>query len=158
MKIRLAEAKDIDQLIRMRWDFTFEDKEYQATEKVNFESFKSECRDFLASAVNSDLWSIWVAEVEEKIVAHIYIEIIQKVPRPGRITNPFAFMTNVYTIKDFRNKGIGSKLISAINQWAKEKKYEFIIVWPSEDSIDYYKRNGYVHCKEPMEFFPYDLG
>lgn len=158
MKIRLAEETDIDQLIQMRWDFTFEDKEYQVTDGVKLEFFKSECRDFLASAVNSDLWFIWVAEVEEKIVAHIYIEIIQKVPRPGRITNPFAFMTNVYTIKDFRNKGIGSKLITVINQWAKGRKYEFIIVWPSDDSIDYYKRNGYVHCDEPMEFFPSDLG
>lgn len=89
-----------------------------------------------------------------KIVSHIYIELIQKIPRPGRITSPFAYMTNVYTIKEFRNKGIGSKLLLTVNEWTKEKRYEFIIVWPSDDSINYYKNNGYAHCIEPMEYFP----
>jgi GNAT superfamily N-acetyltransferase len=63
-------------------------------------------------------------------------------------------MTNVYTVKEYRNNGIGSLLLSTINNWAKENKYEFIIVWPSDDSINYYKKNGYVHCTEPMEYFP----
>ncbi|HZH61010.1 MAG TPA: GNAT family N-acetyltransferase [Metabacillus sp.] len=101
---------------------------------------------------------IWVAEENEKIVSHIYIELIQKVPRPGRITHPFVYMTNVYTIKEFRNKGnkgIGSELLTTINEWTKENRYEFIIVWPSDDSINYYKKNSYVYCTEPMEYFPY---
>lgn len=58
-------------------------------------------------------------------------------------------MTNVYTIKEFRNKGIGSKLLLTVNEWTKEKRYEFIIVWASDDSINYYKNNGYAHCIEP---------
>lgn len=153
MNIRLAERKDIDQLVRMRWDFTMEDYEDKLKES-NFEAFHLECSTFLENAIESDTWFIWVAEEGTKIVSHIYIELIQKVPRPGRITFPFAFMTNVYTVQDFRNKGIGSNLITAINDWVKSKKYEFIIVWPSDESIDYYKKNGYKHCKEPMEFFP----
>lgn len=61
-------------------------------------------------------------------------------------------MTNVYTIPEIRGEGIGSQLIAKVNEWSKEQKNEFIIVWPSETSIDFYKRNGYKHCKEPMEF------
>jgi GNAT superfamily N-acetyltransferase len=154
MNIRLAERKDIDQLIQMRWDFTLEDNETKLFTENDFESFKLECDTFLENAIGSETWFIWVAEEEVKIVSHIYIELIHKVPRPGRITYPFAFMTNVYTIKEFRNKGIGSNLITTINEWAKSREYEFIIVWPSDESIDYYKKNGYRHCKEPMEFFP----
>ncbi|QFF99178.1 N-acetyltransferase [Psychrobacillus glaciei] len=153
MNIRLAERKDINQLIQMRWDFTLEDYQTKIFDESDFEAFKLECHDFLVKALDSETWFIWVAEENSKIVSHIYIELIQKVPRPGRITNPFAFMTNVYTVEGFRNKGIGSKLITTINEWVERKKYEFIIVWPSDDSIDYYKRNGYKHCKEPMEFF-----
>jgi GNAT superfamily N-acetyltransferase len=154
MRIRLAEAKDIKQLIRMRWDFTIEYDESKKIEKTSFNDFEKECQLFLDNALNSGLWFIWVAEANGKIVSNIYIELIQKVPRPGRITQPFAYMTNVYTVKEYRNKGIGSKLLSAINEWSKEKRYEFIIVWPSDESINYYKKNGYVHCKEPMEYFP----
>ncbi|WP_062104391.1 GNAT family N-acetyltransferase [Bacillus niameyensis] len=154
MNIRLAEEKDIKQLIKMRWDFTIEHDETKKIEKTSFHDFENECQAFLENVINGSQWFIWVAEDNEKILSHIYIELIQKVPRPGRITYPFAYMTNVYTIPEYRNKGIGSKLLSNINRWAKENKYEFLIVWPSDDSIHYYKKNGYSHCKEPMEYFP----
>ena len=152
MNIRFAEAKDIKQLIRMRWDFTIEHDE--SKENESYDDFEKECQTFLENALKGDHWFIWVAEVDGKIASHIYIELIQKVPRPGRTTHPFAYMTNVYTVPEFRNKGVGSKLLKAINQWIKENKYEFVIVWPSDDSINYYKKNGYVHSTEPMEYFP----
>ncbi|PEB50693.1 GNAT family N-acetyltransferase [Bacillus pseudomycoides] len=154
MNIRLAEVKDIQQLIRMRWDFTIEYDESRKIEQTPFNDFEKKCQSFLENALNSDQWFIWVAEENGEIVSHIYITLIQKVPRPGRITHPFAYMTNVFTIKEYRNKGIGSKLLTTINEWTKENRYEFIIVWPSDDSINYYKKNGYIHCTEPMEYFP----
>ncbi|GAA0600324.1 GNAT family N-acetyltransferase [Virgibacillus siamensis] len=153
MNIRLAKTKDIYQLINMRWDFTIEYDE--SKEKESYDDFKKECRSFLNDALNSRQWFIWVAEENEKIISHIYIELIHKVPRPGRITYPFAFMTNVYTIPEYRNKGVGGKVLSSVNKWVKENNYEFVIVWPSEESINYYKKKGYVHCTEPMEYFPY---
>jgi predicted acetyltransferase len=152
LKIRLAELKDSTQLIEMRWDFTVE---YDKSKKdSSFEDFEQECHSFLEKAINSDQWFIWVAEINERIVSHIYIELIQKVPRPGRRTFPFAYMTNVYTVPEYRNKGIGSDMLRMINKWIKENKYEFVIVWPSEDSIHFYKKNGYVSSTEPMEYFP----
>lgn len=155
MKIRLAENKDIEQLIKMRWDFTIEHDESKKIQHTPYHKFEKECQAFLENALNSGQWFIWVAEENDKILSHIYIELIQKVPRPGRVTRPFAYMTNVYTINEYRNKGIGSKLLSSINEWIMENKYEFVIVWPSDDAIEFYKKNGYVHCTEPMEYFPF---
>lgn len=154
MNIRLAEEKDIKQLIKMRWDFTIEYDDTNLVVHTPYDVFQKECQAFLENAIKNDQWFIWVAEENGEIVSHIYIELIQKVPRPGRVTYPFAYMTNVYTIEGFRNRGIGSKLLTTINEWVKDNKYEFVIVWPSEDSINYYRKNGYVHCTEPMEFFP----
>lgn len=155
MILRLAETKHIKQLIKMRWDFTIEHDESKKIQYTSFSDFEKECQTFLENAITGDQWFIWIAEVDGNVVSHIYIELIQKVPRPGRITYPFAYMTNVYTIEEFRNKGIGSKLLSRINEWAKEKNYEFIIVWPSDDSINYYKKNDYVNTTEPMVYFPH---
>ncbi|WP_026907276.1 GNAT family N-acetyltransferase [Paucisalibacillus globulus] len=151
MNIRLAEMKDIKQLIKMRWDFTIEHDESKANE--SYDDFEKECQTFLKNALNGRDWFIWVAEENDRVVSHIYIELIQKVPRPGRITHPFAYMTNVFTIPEYRNKGIGSKLLRSINKWIEENNYEFVIVWPSDDAINYYEKNGYVRCTEPMEYF-----
>ncbi|WP_409304886.1 GNAT family N-acetyltransferase [Peribacillus sp. SCS-155] len=152
MNIRLAEEKDIQQLIRMRWDFTLEHDE--SKKAASYDDFAKECQVFFQKALTSGRWFIWVAEQDNEVLSHIYIELIEKVPRPGRKTNPFAYMTNMFTKKEYRNEGIGSQLLSRINQWAKDHDYEFIIVWPSDESINYYKKNGYVHCTEPMEYFP----
>ncbi|VDG97746.1 Predicted acetyltransferase involved in intracellular survival and related acetyltransferases [Lysinibacillus sphaericus] len=153
MDIRLAKTKDVEQLIKMRWDFTVEYDESKKEE--SYEDFRDECHKFLEAALNSRQWFVWVAEEHEKIVSHIYVELIQKVPRPGKTTNPFAYMTNVYTLPEYRNKGIGSHVLSSMNKWVKDNNFEFVIVWPSEDSINYYKENGYVHCNQPMEYFPH---
>ncbi|WP_404427430.1 GNAT family N-acetyltransferase [Ureibacillus chungkukjangi] len=152
MIIRLAEAKDVNQLIRMRWDFTIEHDE--SKKNASFFHFERECKSFFEKAFTSGQWFVWVVEEAEKIVSHIYIELIQKVPRPGRVTQPFAYMTNVYTVPEYRNMGVGSKLLSSINAWIKENNYEFVIVWPSDEAISYYQKNGYVHCKEAMEYYP----
>jgi GNAT superfamily N-acetyltransferase len=152
MNIRLAEVKDIKQLIQMRWDFTIEHDE--SKKEASFNDFALECQAFLENALKGNQWFIWVAEENERLVSHIFIELIYKVPRPGRTTYPFAYMTNVYTIPEYRNKGNGSKLLSSINKWIKDNNYEFVIVWPSDESVNYYKKNGYIPCTEPMEYFP----
>jgi GNAT superfamily N-acetyltransferase len=148
MNIRKAREEDIDALILMRWEFTFE---HQPEVQDDYGLFAMECRTFLEQAIRGDRWHIWVAELDGVIASHIYINLIDKVPRPGRITYPFAYMTNVYTDPDYRSQKIGSQLLSAIKDWATENKFEFIIVWPSEESRDFYARNGYTLCNDPME-------
>lgn len=150
MNYRLAINDDIDQLIRMRWDFT---NEYNTNkiEEDQYEGFYLECKSFLTEAISSNKWFVWVADSDGQILSHIYIQLIDKVPRPGRKTNQFTYMTNVYTLPDFRGKEIGSQLLKEIEGWSRRNKYEFIIVWPSDWSIEFYERNGYKQCKEPME-------
>lgn len=148
MNIRKAREEDIEPLILMRWEFTLE---HQPEVKDDYKKFATECKAFLLQAIKGDSWHIWIAEMDGVIVSHIYIQLIDKVPRPGRITYPFAYMTNVYTAPDYRSQGIGSQLLRTIQEWAAERKFEFIIVWPSEESREFYARNGYSLCNDPME-------
>lgn len=134
----------------MRWDFTNEYRE-SPIEEDQYDAFYVECKSFLIEAINSNRWFIWVAESDSQILSHIYIEIVNKVPRPGRKTNPFTYMTNVYTLPEHRGKGLGSQILKQIERWSRKNEFEFIIVWPSEWSIEFYERNGYKPCKEPME-------
>lgn len=148
MNIRKATVGDIDALILMRWEFTLE---HQPEVNDDFELFATECRVFLEEAMRSERWHIWIVELDGVIASHIYIQLIDKVPRPGRITYPFAYMTNVYTDPDYRSRGLGGRLLQAIREWAAANKFEFIIVWPSEESRAFYERNGFTLCNDPME-------
>jgi len=151
MIIRLASYSDIEALIKMRLDFTLEYSTNLIISESMYEEYYKETKLFLEKAIESKQWFIWIVEVNNEVVSHIFLELIHKVPRPGGKTNPFVYMTNVYTLPQFRSQGIGSKLLEHIKNWSKGNNYEFIIVWPSDKSIDFYKNNEYVHCIEPME-------
>jgi len=148
MNVRKASVDDIEALIMMRWEFTLE---HQPEVRDDYELFATECRAFLLQAIQGERWQIWVAQLEGVIASHVYVQLIDKVPRPGRITYPFAYMTNVYTDPAYRSRGIGSRLLETIQSWAVENKLEFIIVWPSEEGRNFYERNGYTLCNDPME-------
>ncbi|SHE15110.1 Acetyltransferase (GNAT) family [Chlamydia abortus] len=146
--VRLAALDDVDELVQMRWDFS----EEEASSSVSFEEFHQICSEFLVKALESGDWYIWIAEVENKIVSHMYLQLIHKVPRPGKSPDPyFGYVTNVYTRPAFRSQGIGTEIHTAMEKWSKENKVEFLILWPSSNSIQFYSRNGFSLCEEAME-------
>jgi GNAT superfamily N-acetyltransferase len=151
MNIRLAAESDIESLIKMRLDFTLEHNTALSITENIYEEYYREIKEFLVEAISSDKWFMWVAEEDELIVSHIFLELINKVPRPGRKTNPFVYMTNVYTLPDYRGHGIGSRLLQRIEEWSRQNKFEFIIVWPSDEGIAFYRKNKYAPSTEPME-------
>ncbi|NOU64840.1 GNAT family N-acetyltransferase [Paenibacillus sp. LMG 31461] len=146
--IRLATLDDIDKLIKMRWDFSEEDNKSGA----NFAEFQLICRAFLVNALSGSDWKVWVAEVDGEIVSHMYLQLIHKVPRPGKSPDPyFGYVTNVYTRPSYRSKGLGTKIHQAMEQWSKEHEVEFLILWPSTNSVDFYERNEFARSEEALE-------
>jgi ribosomal protein S18 acetylase RimI-like enzyme len=53
------------------------------------------------------------------------------------------YLTNVYTKPAFRRRGIGAKLFEQVKNRAIEKDFEILIVSPSDDSGNFYKRAGF---------------
>jgi GNAT superfamily N-acetyltransferase len=146
--IRLASKDDIEQLVEMRRDFTFED--VKSNEEIARPEYEDDCRAFLSEAISSGRWHIWVAEMDGKIIAHNFLALIDKVPRPISENARIAYLTNVYTRPDFRGQGIGAELIRAAQADAREASVELVIVWPSDESVEFYKREGFETPIDPL--------
>ncbi|TCM89119.1 N-acetylglutamate synthase-like GNAT family acetyltransferase [Paenibacillus sp. BK033] len=147
--IRLAHLDDVDALVQMRWEFSEDERRNGAT---RYEEFHKICSAFLIKAIYSGDWYIWVAEIDNEIVSHMYLQLIHKVPRPGKSPDPrFGYVTNVYTRPAHRNKGIGTRIHAAVEQWSKDNQAEFLLLWPSSESVAFYSRNGFVASEEAME-------
>lgn len=132
----------------MRFDFT---AEYKEIDTNLLEPFIEECNRFFEEAFETDRWMVWVAEDKDKIVSHTFLQIIDTIPRPGRKRSPYGYVTNVYTLPEYRGKGIGSMIMDEVNKWSKDNGLTFLMVWPSETSIEFYERNGFKINEEILE-------
>ena len=136
--IRCATAADVEQLVEMRSDFSFEDIDPGAVAR---QGYATDCRSFLESAIVRGNRQIWV-EVDDQIVSHVFVALIDKVPRPVLENRKIAYLTNVYTRPSLRGKGIGSQLLKRTQTEAIDAGVELMIVWPSEESVPFYVRLG----------------
>ena len=149
MKYRLATKQDLLQLAQLRWDFRNEDGDEKPVVSQN--EFLQECVKFLRQGLDSGYHIYWLAEKEDQIIAHIFIHRIDLVPRPCKLKDQFGCITNNYTQPKYRNQGIGSKLMGHVKKWAEEEDYELLIVYPSDDSVSFYKRAGFVEENDVMQ-------
>jgi GNAT superfamily N-acetyltransferase len=143
--IRQADLPDVSELVELRREFTFEDHEGRERQE-----YEREARAFVSEAIERDDWQIWVAEVEGRIVAHAYVALVGKVPRPIREHRRIAYLTNVYTRPEYRGRGIGGKLLGLAQRAAREADVELMLVWPSEESVDFYRGHGFTSPGEPL--------
>jgi GNAT superfamily N-acetyltransferase len=148
--IRRAKPADVDELVAMRRYFTFEDGE--SDRDTARPEYVAECREFLIERISADSWEVWVAEVAGRIVSHVYVALIDEVPRPVREHRRIAYMTNVYTRPSHRGSGIGGRLVQRAQEEARRVDVELVLVWPSDESLAFYKRHGFEEASlnEPL--------
>ena len=147
-RVRQATLADAAELARLRWDSSPDEV---AASGQSFAEFAGGFADFLRDALAGDGWAIWVAERDGRLVANVYVRLVPKVPRPGRFGAFYGYVTNVYAEPDARNQGIGSAVLDAAIAWARERRLEFLIVWPAEESVRFYERAGFRRSPDALE-------
>ncbi|MBQ8430967.1 MAG: GNAT family N-acetyltransferase [Clostridia bacterium] len=147
MKIRLADEKDLVTLAEFNWLHEIEDNETDLT-NVDKQQYFS---DFIKFMENQNGYKIFVAEIDGKIASVMFVYIVPKVLMPSSKSKSIAYLTKVFTLKEHRNKKIGTRLLIHIKDYLTREQCELIFVWPSEKSVGFYKRNGFVLDKEIMQ-------
>jgi GNAT superfamily N-acetyltransferase len=150
MIIRLATVDDAPELARLRWNFSPDEA---AASGDSFAYFRDNFMQFVEQALASGVWAIWVAESEGRLVANLWVQIVQKVPRPGRFVahNSYGYITNVYAEPAVRNQGIGSRLLREAVEWTRQQQAQFVLLWPRNDALGFYARVGFRPIADAME-------
>lgn len=153
MEYRLAGSQDTIKLAELRWVHKNEDEPLVVGapfDAAGREDYIRSCSDFLNQALQEE-FSCWVAVENKVIVSHIYIVKVRKVPKPGKLDGVWGYVTAVYTVPEYRNKGIGSALMDKVKAWSRENGLEHLIVWPSEPSVPFYERAGFSSENDVLE-------
>lgn len=76
--IRRASLDDVDELVALRWEISVEDGEAGESGAT----FEPACATFVRDALAGERWTVWVAEVDGRLAATIWIYAVPRVPRP----------------------------------------------------------------------------
>ncbi len=147
---RLADPKDALQLADLRWRLKTDDSsDFSMTERNDFVAAFAAFTESPSGRQDVPFFH-WVAELEGRLIAVMSVRKVLKVPSPERLDGCWGYLTNCYTLPDYRNRGIGTNLLSAIKNWAKEQELELLVVWPSDRSYVFYERSGFHRDPDPL--------
>jgi GNAT superfamily N-acetyltransferase len=142
MEFRLATPDDVPALAAMRWDFRAEGGEVPIESPT---AFAARYAAFVRAGLAAGQWAYWVAEdTPGTLVAHMAIGVIRSVPRPGRQSDQWGYLTDCYTRPAYRGRGVGAALLARVQAWAVGQDLELLLVSPSEASRAFYARAGFV--------------
>ena len=141
VKIRLATDVDLDELARLRWAMT--DEMIGATEPRA--AFEARFGAFAQRTLTGDTWAVWVAERDARLLGMVWVQLVDRVPRPIEAAPAYAYITSVFVESDERNLGLGlgRRILDAAVGWIREQDVDSVILWPSERSGPFYERAGF---------------
>ncbi|MFF2019223.1 GNAT family N-acetyltransferase [Paenibacillus sp. NPDC058177] len=141
MLFRKASTTDIPQLIKFRKILLGHE------DNSNMDEIFS---DYFDSSLSDKSLVVWVADDDGVAVSTVCFCLCRFVPRFDNPSGLVAYMTNVYTIPNYRRQGIVSKLVSEAIDDLRTQGIKKILLHSSDMAIPLYESLGFVEGKNYM--------
>ena len=121
-----------------------------ASDEVSFDDFQKQFESFLAKALQGR-WQAWVAEGGGQLIGNMWLQLVEKVPRPGRRPAHIGYLTNVYIEEGHRGQGLGQQMLEHVVDWCRQESLELILVWPSVEGRSLYQKLGFIPSRKAQD-------
>ena len=111
--IRKATLGDIDELVKLRIELI---REISEVDENYMAKLADAIREYFTAKMPENEFLGWVAEDEGKIIASSGLLFHEKPPIHGNLTGREAYIMNMYTLPEWRNKGIATKLLNLLRK------------------------------------------
>ena len=147
--IRPATPEDAPALARMRYAFRASLGEAVEDEAT----FVARCTEWMAGALsNAGSWRCLVAaDGAGKIIGHVWLMLIEKIPNPVVELERHAYISNVFVRQEQRSQGLGTRLMDMAIAYCREHGVDSVILWPTSRSRSLYARHGFAVRDDLME-------
>jgi GNAT superfamily N-acetyltransferase len=147
---RKATPADVEDLVRLRMAFLKEVQKPE-TRQLDDATLETALRMYFQRSVENDEFVAWLALHEGKIVATSGLCFFQIAPRFTLQDGKIAYVLNIYTLPDWRGKGLGKQIFDHILQEAKNRGYKRISLHASDDGRPVYEKFGFRLTSDEME-------
>lgn len=157
LEVRRATAADAPALAQSRFRFRSETNASgplpQGANLDDEAAFVARATRLLTGYLASGRWFAWIAGDEGTIAGHVFLQLVDKLPNPApEEPERLAYLTSFYVQSDLRGGGVGTRLISALEEFAVECGVEkIVIVGTTPLSRTLYARRGYVSTADLLE-------
>jgi GNAT superfamily N-acetyltransferase len=115
---RRADTKDINDLVRMRLQFV---KEAQHVDNNDKDAEMTEgLRKFFSATMPGDEFIAWIAEEDGRMVGTSGLCFFELAPSYKNMSGRVAYIQNMYTLPEYRGRGIAKILFDKLLTEAKE--------------------------------------
>lgn len=148
-RIRLATLDDVDELVRLRLDFLEEVGSLKTADGDG--GLGVAMRDYFIRKLPSGEFLAWVAEGEGAIVATSGVTLFERPPNGANPTGLEAYLSNMYTLPDWRGRGVGTALVTTVVAHLKTTRVRRLWLHATEQGRPVYARVGFVPDETEME-------
>src|SRR6266571_7750265 len=147
--VRRATLEDAERLAELRIDFLREEMGAGA-ESGESETWKEAICQYFREKIPTDGFVAWIAEAEGKIVGTSGMVFVEWPPSEHDLLGKEAFILNMYTLPEWRGKGIASHLLRELLAYARQAGTRHVRLYATEDGRPVYDKAGFVEKKREM--------
>jgi len=149
---KLAENKDIEELAKLR--VLQQKDDWKERYSGNDQDLYNTTKKYLEEHVNKDLFT-FIEILDNKIVATCGLQIIKYMPQCVE-SGTEGYICNVYTLKEYRKRGIQTRLLEKCIEFAKENNVIKIkLSTNNPEAINIYEKQGFKFDKLAMKLMMY---
>jgi GNAT superfamily N-acetyltransferase len=108
-------------------------------------------RQYFLEKMPLDVFEAWVAEVEGQIVGAGWLVFYQRPPRHLNLSGLEANILDLYTLPEWRGKGVATAIMEAIIAFVKQTEARRIWLRATEAGRPLYRKLGFVALATEME-------
>ena len=153
MVIRKAGLKDIDTLIDLRIGYLVSDLGLIAD---NAAPIRRQLRGYFRKHIDIDLIAA-LAHINGRCISTAFLVISEMPANPSFITGIIGTMLNVYTLPEYRRRGIATQVIRFLIDEAAQRKVSRIDLNASPEGIPLYRSLGFTEPDPLAGYIPMKL-
>lgn len=140
MIYRKAEKNDIAKIVDLRVSLLVEEAVFEPT------NIEDDLREYFSNELNKST-IVMLAEDNGKIVSTSSVIFQQFPPTFNNKQGLRAYVNNVYTVPEYRRKGISTMLLNKLVKEVKARNISYIWLWATEEGVHLYKKYGFNEIK-----------
>lgn len=131
---------DIETLVKMR--MTYLNYDFPGTSEEELAKINAALPEYFNKHIDKDMFAFAAVE-DGTVISGAFLVIIEKPANPAFPTGKIGNVLNVFTLEQYRRKGIAARVMKMLMEYAEGSRLDFLELKATSDGYPLYKKLGF---------------